>query len=401
VKALLMGRIDNVEDQNIFATIWDACSDMSDYIYFNFDANDNRKNLFDNDGNMIKNNFSEISINNESETDKDESLSDILNNNNLPTAFPKEEKYSKEKYKSVIDFPNFLLQVLKLKNDSVSLDDKKLLEQFSQIKPDPKEFIFDLLKYRTLFDKYVIKQDLADADESKQNWGIRKLNSDFENTPKTFENDDELVKMQTMLYCANSTNTYNNWLQEILKFDKVENLSDYTNKVFEIVKKRFNKDNLFYLDISIFNLYFIDFLLWKLYKQEDDEIDVSLNPLKDKINKHKDLFYSFKFKQITSREHLWSQEHFMREVNFQTDEEKKKDIISAGNGIGNLCLISTSQNSKGNKENPIDKKKLFSGDNESLKRIIMFESFDENGKWEAEQIKKHEEEINALISNII
>ena len=109
------------------------------------------------------------------------------------------------------------MQVLKINNNEVSLDDKNLLKQFENIKPKPKEFIFDLLKYRTLFDQFVVKQDLADADENKQNWGIRKLNAHFETTIKTFENDEELTKLQVMLYYSDSTNTYNNWLQEILK----------------------------------------------------------------------------------------------------------------------------------------------------------------------------------------
>jgi uncharacterized protein with ParB-like and HNH nuclease domain len=398
VKALLMGKIEEVNEQgqkddektknaqNKFAVVWDACSDMSNYIYFNFD-NDPRKNIFDNEGGIKNGNFSEIVINSNGETDNDESLDYILNNHTLPPVFPEEEKYSKEKYKSIIDFPNFLLQVLKLKNENVSLDDKKLLVQFEQMNPDPKEFIFDLLKYRVLFDKYVVKQDLADADDNKQNWGIRKLNTSFEDTIRTFskdgENDDELVKLQVMLYYSDSTNTYNNWLHDILKFDKLDSLTEYTSKVFEIAKKRFKKDNLSYPEITIFNLYFIDFLLWKLYKEEN--IDTSLQSLKDKINKHKDLFNTFKFKQISSREHLFSQEHAKR---YSIDE-------TIYNGIGNLCLISTSQNSAGNKENPTDKKKMFQNDNSSLKRIIMFESFE--NEWKKEQIKKHEEEINLLI----
>jgi len=48
---------------------------------------------------------------------------------------------------------------------------------------------------------------------------------------------------------------------------------------------------------------------------------------------------------------------------------------------------------------PTDKKKMFQHDNSSLKRLIMFEAF-ENDKWEAEQIKKHEVEINELINTL-
>lgn len=384
VKALLMGKISETKEQIKFASIWDACADMNDYVFFNFDTT-NRKNIFTNAGELNANNFDEISINENGDKGEELSLSKIITEHNIPTDFPKEEKYIKEKYKSVIDFPNFLLQVLKLKNEKVSLDDKKLLDQFESIKPDPKEFIFDLFKYRILFDKNVIKQDLADADESKQNWGIRKLNTDFETTIKTFETDEELTKLQVMLYYSDSTNTYNNWLQEIMN-NKDFSIDIYTEKVLTIAKNKFKKDNLSYPTISIYNLYFIDFLLWTLYKTE--VVNGDLESLKNKIDKLKGQFNNFKFRQISSREHLFSQEHAKR---YSIDGE-------VYNGIGNLCLISTSQNSAGNKENPTDKKKMFLNDNSSLKRLIMFESY-ENDKWEADQICKHKDEIANLINH--
>jgi len=384
VKALLMGKISETKEQIKFASIWDACADMNDYVFFNFDTT-NRKNIFTNAGELNTNNFDEISINENGDKGEELSLSKIITEHNIPTDFPKEEKYIKEKYKSVIDFPNFLLQVLKIKNEKVSLDDKKLLDQFESIKPDPKEFIFDLLKYRILFDKFVIKQDLADADESKQNWGIRKLNTDFETTIKTFETDEELTKLQVMLYYSDSTNTYNNWLQEIMN-NKDFSIDIYTEKVLTIAKDKFKKGNLSYPTISIYNLYFIDFLLWTLYKTE--VVNGDLESLKNKIDKLKGQFNNFKFRQISSREHLFSQEHAKR---YSIDEE-------VYNGIGNLCLISTSQNSAGNKENPTDKKKMFLNDNSSLKRLIMFESY-ENDKWEADQICKHKDEIVNLINH--
>ena len=384
VKAQLMGKISDTKEQEKFSEIWNACADMNDYVFFNFDTT-NRKNIFTNAGELNADNFERISINENGDKSAELSLSEIIEGHKIPNDFPKKEKYIKDKYKSIIDFPNFLLQVLKIKNDKISLDDKKLLEQFSDIKPDPKEFIFDLLKYRSWFDKFVIKQDLADADESKQNWGIRKLNTDFETTIKTFEADEELTKLQVMLYYSDSTNTYNSWLQELLKNTDFT-IEKYTEKVWNIAKSKFNKDGLSYPAISIFNLYFIDFLLWKLYKTE--EVEENLKPLKSKIDNLKSQFNNFKFRQISSREHLFSQEHAKR---YSIDEE-------VYNGIGNLCLISTSQNSAGNKENPIDKKNMFLHDNSSLKRLIMFESY-ENDKWGVEQINKHKTEIQLLIND--
>jgi uncharacterized protein with ParB-like and HNH nuclease domain len=390
VKSLLMSKIEgeNKEtEQNTFAEIWDACSDMSDYVWSNFNSS-NRRTIFDNSGNLIHTDFKSISIAPANENEREMTLENILINY-LPKGNSQNNAEIKSKYKSVIDFPNFLLQVLKLKNDSVSLDDKNLLKYFNGNNPNPQEFIFDLLKYRTLFDKYVIKQDLSEADEDKQNWGIRKHSDDFENTVKTFDNDEELVKLQVMLYYSNSTNTYNTWLYEILKNAYYsENISEYAGKVFEMTKRKFDKDNLSYPNISIFNLYFIDFLLWKEYKGNisgNKEKYSGDNSLLTKIDELKESFRKFKFRQISSREHLLSQEHSQR-YNIESE---------VFNGIGNLCLISVSQNSKGNKENPSDKKKLFQ-DNSSLKRLIMFESF-EYDKWEEEQIKKHKDEIINLL----
>jgi len=150
--------------------IWDACSDMTNYVYFNFDetAPEFLKILFSDDGDLSISEFSQIPP--KIDEDKKETMVNILDEHKIPTGFPKEKRNSKEKFISIIDFPNFLLQVLKLKNKNVSLNDKKLLEEFKKSEPNPREFIFDLLKYRTLFDKYVIKQSLTlNNDENKQN----------------------------------------------------------------------------------------------------------------------------------------------------------------------------------------------------------------------------------------
>lgn len=405
VKARLMNEI-NEEKRKTFAEIWDACADMNSYVYFNFKKKD-RETLFDEKGSLNINidSFDKFCINGtKSGEENDELLEDIVSQiDKYNTLAPQEEeKFIKDKYKSVIDFPNFLLQVLKTQNDKVSLDDKKLLDHFEESKLNSEEFIFNLLKYRVLFDKYVIKQDLVDTDENKQNWSVRKYKRTRKDEIiiKTFykndENDEELIKLQVLLYYSDTTNTYNNWLQEILEFlnQNLEflNQNSFCNhlsyKVFEIAEKKFKENSepylLSYPNIRIFDLYFIDFLLWKLYKTES--VCENLKSLKTKMEKWKNGFNSFKFKQLNSREHLLSQEHAKR----YSIEEK------IYNGIGNLCLISTSQNSAGNKENPIDKKKMFKDDNSSLKRLIMFESYQDD-KWETEQIKEHEKEIKSLI----
>lgn len=389
VKALLMGKIKNdnkdieKREQEIFAAIWNACSDMTDYVYFNFTKN--RTDIFDDNGDLKVSNFDNFpKEENETNNNNVQSLLSILEKNNLPEDFPKEERQIKEKYKSVIDFPNFLLQVLKLEYDDVSLDDKSLLKAFEK-EIDSKKFIFNLLKYRSIFDKHIIKQDLSDSDEEKQNWSIRKLNTNFNDIVRTYENDYEyLIKLQTMLYYSNPSSTNNNWVQKILKEDyfKLE-VIDFSDKVFsEIAKSRFDKENLSYPNITAYNLYFIDLLLWKLYKKE--EVNEGLKSLKYKIDNLKGQFNNFKFKQLNSKEHLLPQ---------SKATESEKSVL---NNLGNLCLISTSQNSSANDQHPKYKKDKFKDDNSSLKRLIMFENF-EDDKWGSTQIQKHEEEIHKLL----
>lgn len=136
-----------------------------------------------------------------------------------------------------------------------------------------------------------------------------------------------------------------------------------------------------------FNLYFIDFLIWKLYKTDEIEsISEEIKKLKEKINDLKNLFSQFKFKALNSKEHLFPQ-----------SKAKDFDIVDDDlNSIGNLCLISSSQNSSGNNDLPVAKKKSFATDISSLKRLIMFNSFT-NEVWGSNEIKKHELEINSLI----
>jgi len=397
LKASLMDKIEDRQYYEKFAIIWDACSDMNDYVYFKFHNEDARKKLFDDNGNLKINNFTEITyILSNIPEEKSEKLEDIIKCESYSDASISEEQTC-DKYRSIIDFSNFLLQVLKLEYPDVKLDDKKLLEQFNENPPNPESFIIDLLRCRTIFDKYIIKQDLSNADENKQHWGIRTLNNISDDLIKTFETDEHLTKIQLVLYYPDTTNTHNNWLHKILQILKSQKHDilcyDYLNAVRKIAEERFKESlkvekALLYPSVKIHVFYFIEYLLWRLYKEEND-LPQNLYELKKKINNKKKAFNDFKFKYIYSREHLLS----------QASGALNKIDENILNGIGNLCLISTSQNSEGNKESPADKKTRFKNDISSLKRIIMFESFD--NIWNEENIQNHEKEIRALLTHYV
>lgn len=110
--------------------------------------------------------ISVVGTDNVENSDQD-SLEDLLGNANSTVSQANKQNEKESRFRSIIDFSNFLLQVLSLKNNNIALDDKKLLDEFGctyQSKkqlPDPIEFIDDLLFYRTCFDRYIIKREVG------------------------------------------------------------------------------------------------------------------------------------------------------------------------------------------------------------------------------------------------
>ena len=161
------------------AIIWDACSNMDRYVQMNFSP-DVREIIFSNDWNRFNlKNFDEIvsGIKNKNAEKNSTNnnlfervnINEILNGNTLEDTTSSEkndEEADKKGYESIITFPQFLLHVNLLinqetENDEIEkkLDDKQLIEHLKPHYSNPekaKNFIFNMLKYRYYFDKYII-----------------------------------------------------------------------------------------------------------------------------------------------------------------------------------------------------------------------------------------------------
>ncbi|MGJ7523407.1 DUF262 domain-containing protein [Variovorax sp. LT1P1] len=85
-----------------------------------------------------------------------------------------------ERFNTVINFPNFLLHVLRVDLQlDIPLDDKRLLDTFEahvlkQVDPvgAVKRFVFSLLRCKYLFDQYVIKREFA---KGMDGWSLKRL----------------------------------------------------------------------------------------------------------------------------------------------------------------------------------------------------------------------------------
>ena len=443
LKARLMKPLSQ-EKAAAFAEIWDACADMSRYVQLRFSANkigndsekiSERVVVFGEDWNKCTQDFDSLvsKISDGTGGTEGKTLTTILKN---PKFKDKKDEVTEEgKYGSVINFPNFLLQVLLVlyPDNVIPLDDKKLLDSF---KKHPKyienkvtfakDFIMALLRMRLLLDNWVIKTSF-EAD----NWSLKTIKPSTEKSGYSSNNsaadnlNKQLVMVLSMFHVSFPTQNYKHWLSAALKYlykesgggkdgnvaidgskylEFLECLSDKffygrfgVEKPVEYHELVFTSPDLSNCSIDadkelhqgtrvkdfIFNR--LDYLLWKKIdvKKEKQSLTIGNN---EKIN-IENLAKNFKFTFRTSVEHHYAQNLYA---------QKPLNGISCDN-FGNLCLISHQSNSRLSDRTPHDKSFNPTG-NESLKQAIMMSH---DSSWEPGHeaiIKKHEDEMIALLT---
>ena len=413
LKAQLMNEIEDEEnkdrniDREVFAQVWEACSFMGDYIW----NNGLPKELLEKEEFSFDDIVSSLGKDKNSKNNQHQTIAALLEKGveTLPKGFKQGEESKTYDYRSVLEFPTFLLYVYHLINPDkeISFDDKKLLEIFKDYK-DAETFIVTLLKYRIYFDKYIIKNSLL-LNERDSNWGVRRYlfeNNEIKTLDTAFENTDEEKKiemLQAMFHYATISNDKKNWLLRLLR-DKVEE-----KHLYSVLKSELREEikDILLGEVSFWSVsnkifYYFEYMLWEIYydyvKGEDKVVrPEAISPILTKIDKVKGHFRSFYFKQLPSKEHLLPQS---KKSSIDIDkilapdkkDEEQEKILHC---FGNLCLISSYENSSANNEHPKYKKESFYN-NTSLKRLMMFETFSGN-EWNTQDIKQHQEEMEALL----
>ena len=449
LKARLMEKVEQ-EKQYAFGKIWDACADMDRYVQYGF-SSDVRKSIFGKDLNSTAIIFDTadgfekitdfIKVSNDKEivkTEKDgksaDSILTIFNGAITREDKTKVDDEGDERFNSIINFPNFLLQTLKVlkkggtSEDQLPLDDKRLLNVFEDAKVDErdsaKEFIIALLKARFLFDKYIIKR------ERDKDWSLKKMSfydsnnninyiNSFSNNQEESEQTEGDIKhlnhrikmLLAMLHVSFPAMIYKNWLNGTLNYlfnnnsnpsssDYLHRLEAYNDRIFyglfgkdkrlsfhEIiytynsVSKSFEKDELnkaTHIQNYIFNR--LDYAIWKASVDGEDLSIASISKIASICNK-----FSFSLRS--------SVEHYYPQIPIDGQPKLVSALLSNGvDSFGNLCLISSSKNSKLNNLMPKAKKDHYpaSAKNiESLKQQLMM-SYPEWNSEHAQDIKDHE-----------
>ena len=190
-KAKLLSKLITNRDKKVGSLIWDACSNMDTYIQMNFDS-ETRKILFSSNwselrkditdfDNVSKRLFIKESDNKISQT---KTLLAILSDNKQTANDQnnKSEDVENDRFESIISFPNFILQVNEAISNSEtedeSLDDRRFLDILSknwENENNAKAFLFNLLKCRVLYDKYILKREFARNYKETGNWSLQRL----------------------------------------------------------------------------------------------------------------------------------------------------------------------------------------------------------------------------------
>lgn len=382
------------KQQDEFSKIWDACSQMDGHLQKLFSTDDRRKYFATSYDSFLNVRF----VEEQGKTDKSFSINSALK-------LPKTGSSIKEiddvddggKDHSIIDFPNFLMHVFKVKyktyldngiETDIPLNEKDLITVYDGLKAkiDPRDFVNDLLYYRTVFDRFIVKATDDEKDEENYKWTIKKpyiynyqkaenkISSSLK-YKNTFDEQERLIQSISLLQVTFRNRKYKNWLQDILQFfsnkDRFNiNFEDFQVYVDQIITGYFdhNIDETKYdmgVKVPHFLFNFIDYLYWVQSPSS----------------------FKFKFTYRNSVEHHLAQSF--------------KNPIQ--DNLGNLCLVSKSSNSKMNNESPVGKAdctstgKYYKNGNIPPKQKVMYDMTNKAGKWESEEILNHRIEIVNLL----
>ena len=419
LKSQMLSKL-NENERVAFSTIWDACSDMSRYVQYGF-STDDRTTLFGEKWNILKiSSFENIveSFNNNHSSNKEGILLEEIINSNHKFNIEKSEndKISSERFISPINFQNFLLHVLRIivnsKNqEDIALDDKRLIDSFNPYLSEEfvKDFGYNLLKLRYLFDNYIIKRDYSKDSEDgewsllrayKYTYGNQK-SIQYNNSFSEETHNKQILMLLAMFHVSNPSQIYKHWVSGVLDYlfkQDINNIDPikYINYLEDLAKKFLKRylsvDKIEYNDILFSNTLFNPQIDLEKLNQGTSVENFIFNYLdyllwiEDKNNNYKKFSFTFR----SSVEHFYPQNPLDGQGKLQDIQDK--DYL---NNFGNLCLISASKNSKFTNLQPEGKKSHYHiFDGVSPKQYIMMS---QAHSWWIDEILKHQEEMIKIL----
>ena len=405
---------DNTDTREFYSGIWDACSDMGKYVCPEAllpRSQDKKQDSNDQENKGENSHEQGFTIENIIKKYEDKEGNNAQNNN------------AEDRYRSIIDFPNFLLMVLKLIDDETVLDDKKLLDEFDKklnLKDhlSVEKFFEKLLTARFLFDTYVIKREFPSGK-----WILKSLSVEKNKKEKTLKNtfDDDsknkqILMLLSMFEVSFPNYSYKSWLFETLKYltGNAQNCEsgykifstnfkdclptwnmvdadDYINHLEQYANKKRCEYGECVCPVNVDYLNKFDKMACSIEEQRCDTVNLEnfdafdkgtavpnfiFNLLDYKLwKKEKDKYKDFEFTYRDSVEHFYPQNPI---------SGKSVENVDS---FGNLCLITSEMNSRLNNLLPSAKRDIWNASKSqpSIKLSKMLEV----KEWNENAIKEH------------
>lgn len=425
---------DDKDGQNCLHLVWEACANMEKYVQMGFtpsqrDAIFGAKDWgrFNVDGFESLREALNPGADAISDMGRELTLDEIIESAGGGLESGNKEDDAPERFNTVINFPNFLLHVLRVEmKQDIPLDDKRLITTFEThlLKSvDPigqvKKFTCDLLRCKFLFDQYVIKREFIKGTDGwslkrfKWNDGGESSRSGRGNYVNTFGEEDanggenrRILLLLSAFHVSTPTLVYKHWLNAALLYlftsariesgaylEYLESVAkafvfdrflasdggkEYFDMIYgtdagcQAVQENFTEDGmtprLTFGNIEnnlVFN--YLDYLLWLEHQATDSIVKA----------------YEFTFRS--------SIEHYYPQHPLPGHDSLPTDVLDS---FGNLCLISHSKNSRLSNFMPEAKKEYYRNNTiDSVKQHLMMRSH----TWDAAAISIHYDAMREVL----
>lgn len=232
VKAKLCDQLTGDDDSmEKFSRIWEACSDMSFYIQQKLPE---MTTVFGKTmENFVIESFGEFPSSNvgSSSSSGMKTISELLNSP-IKTIDKGDEVDKNDRFQPIVDFPNFLLIVLKItrlkdENDdfnplNFTLDDKELIKEFENVNITPefvKDFAYNLLLAKYFLDNFIIHHTNGEDRAVENPWKLQyyyKQSNKAAYLKDLYENDkdkqNEAIQLLSMFEVAFTPKQRKNYL---------------------------------------------------------------------------------------------------------------------------------------------------------------------------------------------
>lgn len=399
LKAQLLQNVD-AKYVDCYSRIWDAVSQMTRYLEYNFNGGLGRNRQLLINGPSVIDSYLEV-------FEKDDigfSLKDLISQGIEEITEdnkPRTEDTEADKLGTIVKFEEFLLHCLRLYTGdySISVEDKRLLREFQRPGRtiDSEKFIKAVFKYRIIYDQFVIK--LIDTGDGNI-WDIREIqkNENGDYARGSFIKTQAIIQLQSML---NVSTAPSRWLTKLLKYLEINTFDEITLLRFLTdIDQNIAKENLSGGQLkSVLNrgtntnrywFFKLDYLLWKEWVEK-----ISAYPELSGINHLSQKIRNFQFRDNRSVEHIEPRNPDQEKWDADQDLEiNKQELIKIKDRFGNLALISVSANSSYNNQPTKNKKQDFiSRTNKwGIESLKLLEAYDcEN--WTIERMDKHHQKM--------